>query len=158
MRVQRRVEPTGDGFCFACRARDGIVTCPDCGGSGALARGGYNAKGNPVNLTRILNSKWTAHEATFGWRHFVVLSRRREGATHYLEMKSTCDESVRFWVAAANLKDRARWSCGWLEKAEMRAVAAAGDAPPGGRCRACSGSGECRCPACNAPGGILQLR
>ena len=75
-------------------------------------------------------------------------------------MQSTCDAAVRFWVNVANLKDRSRWSCGWLEKAEMAAVAAApeGEALPGGRCRLCSGSGSCRCLACNAPGGVLQLR
>ncbi len=73
-------------------------------------------------------------------------------------MQSTCDESVRFWVNATNLKDRERWSCGWLERAEMAVVGEAGGALKGGRCRACSGSGSCRCPACNAPNGVLEVR
>jgi hypothetical protein len=73
-------------------------------------------------------------------------------------MQSTCDESVRFWVNVANLKDRARWSCGWLEKAEMRAVAPdGGGGKPGGRCRLCSGAGECACPTCAAPGRVLEV-
>jgi hypothetical protein len=72
-------------------------------------------------------------------------------------MLSTCDATVRFWVNAANLKDRSRWSCGWLERAEMRAVSADGGGVAGGRCRNCSGSGSCRCPACASPNGVLNV-
>lgn len=151
--------PAGDGFCFACRPRKGLVTCADCGGSGVLSRGGYT-RNNPVNLKSVVGSKWTAHERTFGWRHFIVLSRRKQGAMNFVELGSTCDESVRFWVNIANLKSRERWSCGWLERDEMRAVAedGGGTAPgAGGRCRNCSGSGACRCAACTSPTGVLNV-
>ena len=150
-----RVEPVLDGRCFQCRPRDGLVTCPDCGGTGQLSRGGYNVR-NPVNLKSVVGSKWTAAEKTFGWRHFLVRSKRREGAATFVELVSTCDESVVVWLDARNLKDRARWSCGWLERAEMNAPATQQGA--GGTCRACSGQGQCRCPACSAPSGVLTVR
>jgi hypothetical protein len=79
--------PPSDGFCFACRATDGIVTCADCSGSGTLARGGYT-RSNPVALKNVVGSKWTAHESTFGWRHFVVLSRRKEGSAQFVEARA----------------------------------------------------------------------
>jgi hypothetical protein len=72
-------------------------------------------------------------------------------------MLSTCDATVRFWVNVANLKDRERWSCGWLEKTEMRAVSEGGSGAPGGRCRACRGEGACRCPACASPGAVQNV-
>lgn len=49
----------------------------DCSGGGALSRGGYQAR-NPINMSSILGSKWTAHERTFGWRHFRVLNKKKE--------------------------------------------------------------------------------
>jgi tryptophan-rich hypothetical protein len=153
-----KIEPVLDGRCFQCRPRDGLVTCPDCGGRGQLQRGGYNAL-NPVNLKSVVGTKWTASEKTFGWRHFVVRSKRKEVTATFVELVSTCDTTVQLWLDARNLKDRARWSCGWLERAEMRVPAtAAGAALPGGTCRACSGAGECRCPACSAPSGVLTVR
>jgi hypothetical protein len=86
--LRRAPEPVlSDGLCFLCRPRAGIVTCPDCGGSGTLARGGYT-RNNPVALKQVVGSKWTAHEKTFGWRHFRVLSRRKEGATHFVEARA----------------------------------------------------------------------
>ena len=151
-----RVEPVLDGRCTRCRPTDGQVTCPDCSGSGLLQRGGYNVR-NPVNLKAVIGTKWTAAEKTFGWRHFVVRSKRAEGSATFVEMVSTCDETVRLWMDARNLKDRGRWWCGWLERSEM-AKAPETAAPAGGRCRACSGKGTCRCPACAAPNGVLTLR
>jgi hypothetical protein len=85
---RRPPEPVlSDGFCFRCRPTAGVVTCPDCGGTGALARGGYT-RANPVAVKNLVGSKWTAHETTFGWRHFVVLSRRKEGATQFAEARA----------------------------------------------------------------------
>lgn len=128
-----------------------------------LSRGGYQAR-NPVNLSTILGSKWTAHERTFGWRHFRVLNKKKEGGkTVFVEvpapasprrlsrslalpgsptarraqrplltprpdprlrlkpvvgeqMQATCDPDVRFWVNSQNLKERDRWSCGWVRR------------------------------------------
>jgi len=132
-----------DGFCRACRPRLGLVTCADCEGGGVLSRAGY-ARSNPVSLNRIVGSKWTAMERTFGWRHYRAVSRKREGTASFVELVSTCDPSVRFFVNSTNLKDRSRWLCGWLEREELRAPEAAG----GGCCRACSGSGSVKCPGC----------
>lgn len=55
-----------------------LILFQGCRGGGVLARGGYQTR-NPVKLSTILGSKWTAHERTFGWRHFRVLNRKNEG-------------------------------------------------------------------------------
>ncbi len=88
IRNARRVvePPPGDGFCYACRATSGVVTCQDCGGRGVMARGGYT-RSNPVSIKQVVGSKWTAHERTFGWKHFVVRERRKEGAANYVEAR-----------------------------------------------------------------------
>ncbi len=176
-RAQRKVDPTPttDGFCFACRPGQGRVTCRGCSGSGLLSRAGY-ARANPVDLKRVVGkgvsthchtaarclpnatapiagSKWTALEKTFGWRHFQAVSRKKEGSAQFVELASTCDTNVRFFVNATNLKDRSRWLCGWLEREEMQAASA----DTGGRCRACSGSGQVACPACSSPDGIVDI-
>ncbi|GJP67598.1 hypothetical protein CLOP_g24403 [Closterium sp. NIES-67] len=57
-----------------------LVECACCDGLGTLARGGFQ-KRNPVSVPRIIGSKWTAMERTFGWRHFRVASKRRMGST-----------------------------------------------------------------------------
>ena len=38
-------------------------------------------------------------ERTFGWRHFRVTQKRREGKEAFVLMVSTCDESTQFWVS-----------------------------------------------------------
>ncbi|MFM2428833.1 MAG: hypothetical protein RLZZ511_46 [Cyanobacteriota bacterium] len=69
----------------------------------------------------LLNSKWTAREATFGWRHFQVMNRKNEGAWVFAELMSSCDPTVKFWINAQTLKDRRRWLAGWktLEEIEV---------------------------------------
>jgi tryptophan-rich hypothetical protein len=61
----------------------------------------------------LLGSKWTARQDTFGWRHFVVTNRKNEGAIVFAELKAACDDSVRFWLNAKILKERALWLPGW---------------------------------------------
>lgn len=61
----------------------------------------------------LVGSKWTALQETFGWRHFVVTNRKNEETLIFAELKATCDESVRFWLNAKALKDRALWMPGW---------------------------------------------
>lgn len=104
-----------------CRSCGGVghVGCEQCEGKGMLRKGGYH-KRNPVTITRIVGSRWTAMERTFGWRHFEVNSKvKLNGKDWFLEMVATCDSKSRFWVNANNLKDRERWSMGWLQKAEI---------------------------------------
>ena len=98
-------------MCVRCRRGGGLVQCSDCDGGGLLKRGGYQ-RSNPVSMASILQSKWTSGEDTFGWRHFVVLNKRRDKGHWFVEMQSTCEPTVRFWINSANLKDRGRWTCG----------------------------------------------
>ncbi|GMH45933.1 hypothetical protein BSKO_13897 [Bryopsis sp. KO-2023] len=133
-------------------ARD-IVICPVCGGvkkmpcgdcksTGRLGVGGYNRK-NPVNLSKIIQSKWTALEKTFGWRHFRAMQKRKLGKENYVLMTATCDENTKFWLNTKNLKDRSRWASGWLQKRQLDVL------QEGPECKACSGSGERECPYCS---------
>ncbi|OAE19941.1 hypothetical protein AXG93_1520s1140 [Marchantia polymorpha subsp. ruderalis] len=127
-----------------CRHCKGLaeVSCDKCTGEGKLAKGGWHKK-NPVDLDRIIGSKWTAMESTFGWRHFRVHSKRRgSGKDWFVEMSATCDESTRFWVNVKNLKERERWSMGWLQKRE---IIADKDTAFKLSCKACKGTGRLPC-------------
>lgn len=61
----------------------------------------------------LVGSKWTAQEATFGWRHFQVRNRKNQGNLVFAEMVAACDPEVRFWVNAKVLKQRSLWQAGW---------------------------------------------
>jgi tryptophan-rich hypothetical protein len=61
----------------------------------------------------LLGSKWTAKQKTWGWRHFRVVNRKQEGKWVFAELVAACDESVRFWINAQQLKDRDLWDAGW---------------------------------------------
>ncbi|KAL4452629.1 hypothetical protein ABPG75_008291 [Micractinium tetrahymenae] len=155
----------------ACRrcAGSGSVPCGQCGGSGRLARGGYH-KRNPVNAARLVGSKWTAMERTFGWRHFRAVQKQGQGKGTLVLLQATCDESTQFWVNMQNLKDRGRWASGWLQKQEILALEAqqqaAAEGPgaqrPGGAaggtpCKGCAGSGAVPCPLCSLAGQVVEL-
>ena len=56
-----------------------------------------------------------------------------------------------------NLKDRGQWAAGWLQRSELKEVAAGGAAGGGTPCRACSGSGAAPCPLCSAAGQVVEL-
>lgn len=159
----------------ACRRCSGCGTmpCTDCAGSGRLRRGGYQ-KRNPVSAVRVIGSKWTAMERTFGWRHFRVLQKKGQGKDTFVLMAATCDESTQLWVNMQNLKDRARWASGWLQRQEMQAAqeqqhrdestaagrasaSPAGTAGQGTACRACSATGAVPCPICSLAGQLIEL-
>ncbi|KAL4853668.1 hypothetical protein ACK3TF_005387 [Chlorella vulgaris] len=158
----------------ACRRCDGCgsVQCTQCGGTGRLARGGYQ-KRNPINVARVIGSKWTAMERTFGWRHFRVMQKKGQGKGTFVLMTATCDESTQFWVNMQNLKDRDRWASGWLQKQETLALeqqrkqaaatgpaaaaAVAGGAVSGTACKACGASGTLPCPLCSLAGQVVEL-
>eukprot|EP00897_Mesotaenium_endlicherianum_P003903 jgi/Mesen1/3540/ME000198S02744 len=131
--------------CRICRGTK-QVPCECCHGKGILSKGGYHRR-NPVNIERIRDSKWTALEQTFGWRHFRIESKKRQGKEWFVEMIATCDENARFWVNMQNLKDRERWSMGWLQKKELEAIKA-GAASTCTACKACAGIGQRTCQAC----------
>lgn len=61
----------------------------------------------------LVGSKWTACEATFGWRHFQVVNRKNQGSLIFAEMMAACEPSVRFWINAKVLQERTLWLAGW---------------------------------------------
>ncbi|NEO87264.1 MAG: TIGR02450 family Trp-rich protein [Spirulina sp. SIO3F2] len=67
----------------------------------------------------LLGSKWTAQQTTFGWRHFRVINRKNEGKWVFAELVSACDDSVRFWLNARQLRDRTLWQAGWQTLTEL---------------------------------------
>ncbi|XP_057835065.1 uncharacterized protein LOC131045501 isoform X2 [Cryptomeria japonica] len=150
--------------CRICKGR-GKFACDKCDGKGSLGRGGYQKK-NPVNLDRIVGSKWTARETTFGWRHFIVYSKQRGSAKDwFLEMVATCDKDTHFWINSKNLKsslhdiggpkfvwqDRERWSMGWLQREEL--VNGSRKSKDASLCKACRGEGMLICTACDIQNG-----
>lgn len=67
----------------------------------------------------LLGSKWTAKQRTLGWRHFQVINRKNEGKHVFAELVASCDSTVRLWLNAKQLKDRALWDAGWKTLEEM---------------------------------------
>jgi tryptophan-rich hypothetical protein len=68
---------------------------------------------NKQKFPHLLGSKWTAKQKTWGWKHFQVINRKNEGKWVFAEMIASCNDSVRFWINAKQLKDRDLWSPGW---------------------------------------------
>lgn len=68
----------------------------------------------------LVGSKWTALQPTWGWRHFRVVNRKNEGQWVFAEMVAACDEHVRFWLNAQQLKQRSLWHAGWLPLQEIQ--------------------------------------
>ena len=69
----------------------------------------------------LLGSKWTAlPKKTEGWRHFEVVNRKNQGSWVFAELVASCDPSVRFWINAKQLKNRALWQAGWQTYAGIR--------------------------------------
>jgi len=67
----------------------------------------------------LLGSKWTALQKTEGWRHFEVVNRKNQGSWVFAELVASCDPSVRFWINAKQLKNRALWQAGWQPMREF---------------------------------------
>jgi tryptophan-rich hypothetical protein len=67
----------------------------------------------------LVGSRWTSHQKTWGWRHFQVVNRKNEGKWVFAEMVAACDSNVRFWLNAAQLKDRSLWQAGWQSTQEL---------------------------------------
>lgn len=138
-----------------CRVCDGTrtVPCKMCDGRGSLGRAGYNAK-NSVNASKVVGTKWTAMERTFGWRHFHANQKKKEGKDTFVLLQSTCQETVQLWVNIKTLKDRSLWASGWLQKTEIRAME---NDDAGVDCKQCSGTGAVECPICLNAGKVVEL-
>lgn len=82
----------------ACRlcAGSGTVMCEGCAGRGRLPAGGYQ-KRNPVTAARVVGSKWTALQRTFGWRHFQCSQKRKEGKETFGEILYRFDTCSSFF-------------------------------------------------------------
>lgn len=75
----------------------------------------------------LLNSKWTARQKTWGWRHFQVINRQNKGKWVFAEMVASCDPQTRFWLNAAQLKDESLWLAGWKTLAEIELLEKSND-------------------------------
>ena len=172
------------------------IPCPSCTGSGVLPPGGYRAT-NPVIMPKIVGTTWTAAERTLGRTHFRCADKRRVAATPeeseqedgvveaapppsaskawFVLMVSACDPSIRLWVEARALKDRARWTPGWVTVADVAARRAEDEAAAegeggkrkrrprgvgprsGAACKGCAGSGKVDCPLCSRAGELIEV-
>ena len=61
----------------------------------------------------LVGSKWTATQKHSGWRHYQVTNRKNQGNLVFAELVAACDPTVRFWLNAKLLKNRALWTAGW---------------------------------------------
>lgn len=69
-----------------------------------------------------------------------------------------CVPSPAHQLNMQNLKDRARWVSGWVQKKDLRALSAQASLAPGGKpCKQCEGQGTIPCPVCSAGGVLIEL-
>jgi tryptophan-rich hypothetical protein len=109
----------------------------------------YTRLGNDCRGT---GTKWTARNPTLGRTHFHAAEKKKSGKETFILMTGSCDDSIKLWINAANLKDRQRWSAGWLERAERAVIDSNGIG-----CKACKGSGTVKCPLCANAGNVVEL-
>jgi tryptophan-rich hypothetical protein len=165
----RSYAPPAEPRVCRCCSGTATVACPACGGSGRLPAGGYRAT-NPVLMPKIVGTQWTAAERTLGRTHFRCAAKRRasggeegrNGGQWFVLMVAACDESIRLWVEARALRDRARWTPGWVTVADVvdrRARADGRGVGPrsGAGCKACGGEGRAPCPLCTRPGEVIEI-
>jgi len=76
---------------------------------------------NHLNLN--IGGKWTTTEPTLGWIHFRIIRRFRTDGELWVELAAACDVQASFTLAAADLKDRARFRQGWIGPEASRATA-----------------------------------
>jgi tryptophan-rich hypothetical protein len=128
-------------------------------------------------MPKIVGTQWTAAERTLGRTHFRAAGKQRAaapppgattagggggGGQWFVLMVAACDESIRLWVEARALRERARWTPGWVTVADVVARRAARDGRgvgprTGSACRACGGGGRAPCPLCTRPGEVIEV-
>lgn len=149
--IGRSGEPRACKLCGG----SGHLPCRACGGAGRLALGGHH-KNNQVNVSRLVGSKWTARQRTFGRTHFFVskLHVSKPTKSTYALMVAACGTSneTQFWLNAKTLKSRELWSSGWLQRSQRLELAEGG--PP---CKCCGGSGATLCQLCDARGTVVEV-
>lgn len=171
--ASRAFAPPAEPRVCRCCSGTATVPCPACGGSGRLPAGGYRAT-NPVLMPKIVGTQWTAAERTLGRTHFRCAAKRRapgegggdglpaSGCQWFVLMVAACDESVRLWVEARSLRDRARWTPGWVTVADVvdrrgRKDGRGVSPRAGAGCKACGGDGRAPCPLCTRPGALIEV-
>lgn len=174
IRLQRR---RGPGRCAYCDS-SGRIACRECGGSGVVDDTNessslyHSARMNPVDVNRIVNSKWTAMERTCGWRHFHVTQtmnlfvtlddeaddttihtqkgkKKKKKKTVYVLLVATCDDQVKLWCPLNMLKCRDLWAAGWLQKSELQSLIHSRQHTATKPCERCDGGGTVPCMFCS---------
>ena len=64
-------------------------------------------------MKKYLNSKWTALENNYGWRHFEVRNHLKKNKK--LELFSVCDKKTVIIVDIADISNKNKWLPGWVE-------------------------------------------
>jgi len=129
----------------------GLQECLICHGCGRLNRGGFH-KRNPINWDKVVGTKWTAMESTFGWRHFYVKERKKQNKMYMLLLEATCDVDTKFWINGKNLKERERWAAGWIDRVDMQALESNEVTANDKLCKKCHGVGQITCSMCKGTG------
>ncbi len=80
--------------------------------------------GKQKKFPHLVGSKWTATRTHWGWRHFQVVDRQNRGKWVFAEMVASCDSQTRFWLNAAQLKDKSLWLAGWKTLEEINLLEA----------------------------------
>ena len=176
--LQRRRGPGRCAYCETTRK----LPCRECGGSGVVddanepSSSYHGARMNPVDVNRILHSKWTAMERTCGWRHFHVIQtmnlfvtpevdtnkterekKKKKKKTVYVLLVATCDDQVKLWCPIGMLKCRDMWAAGWLQKSELQSLLQSRQKPVTIPCDTCDGRGTVPCMFCSGNGIIIDL-
>ena len=157
--LRRRTRRPEESPCFWCHGA-ATVPCGECRGTGNASAGRNHHARNHVNVSRVVGTKWTALERTFGWRHFEVKEvthvlkadpTKKNGKQTYVLLEATCEASARLWVDIEILKSRRVWSAGWLQKETLQRLLAEdehGEGDVQSPCRACGGRGFAPCRYC----------
>jgi tryptophan-rich hypothetical protein len=68
-------------------------------------------------LKYLKNSKWTATQKIYNWRHYEVLNINNK--TQQVEMFAVCDKKIKIIVSFEDLKNPLKWTKGWLDIVEQ---------------------------------------
>lgn len=66
---------------------------------------------NRFSSKHIVGSKWTAVTPLQGWVHFHVITW--VPSTQKVELRSSCDRAIQFWVHKSELQSPDQWLPGW---------------------------------------------
>ena len=109
--LRRKTRSPEESPCFWCNGT-ATQTCPDCHGTGTAQK--HNQKNhhakNHVNVTRVVGTKWTALDRTFGWRHFECKEVHVVKPTTSVTGKGHANENERAQTATTKTAERTKSS------------------------------------------------